>query len=269
MKSLFLSATLLLILTFISSESFAQQDGTTYHLRIGRWLPIYDPSLAAGSRITNQQELVLNSYAFTLLAEADGGYIIQILNFKGSGGEANALNAKFVQATEDSPIKFFFITKDDWTNFVEEQLRRNGITFGLTNVPIKIRPKNQNETHRKRNLDFEGNVNLGLSIAWYFKQNDETTFYSTGGIAITQIGIDQVNTNNKVLQPEARSGFGYFLGVVYQNKGFQVSALMGWDYAAGEISDYWVYQGKPWVGVGLGIGIFSPDNSPLKKNKTQ
>jgi hypothetical protein len=248
---------LLLCLAFaICIPSIAQ---TTYRLRFGQILQEYD--IATSTKGANR--IIRDSYYFEIETMVGTDYIIRLLEFDADldydGADGATLNTQYF-GTAANPI-YFFLPGPTFTTYAipEEIPEFSGTTFGLVNIPMKFRFANRNPEHRKRYTDLEGNVNLGISVAQFLRVAENQTFYIAGGVSITQIRADEINTLNFVSKTENRSGFSVFAGVIYQKDTYQVGILIGTDYVSGQIADYWVYQGKPWIGLGIGLGIFQPN----------
>jgi hypothetical protein len=271
------SVILLNLVMIICSNAFSQVDETqsekTYHLRIGQFLPKYD---LLTKSVTSDLELIKDTYYFNVIGEASEGYIVWMLEFNEKTEYEGALGADlnkilYIDELNTRPI-YFFISKTVWDAEVIEIHKRKGITFGVTNIPFKVRFANTNPNHRPRTLDLDANVNLGISVARFWQLNEDNTYiFAATGFTISQFKIDATNTLDYVQQTENRSGFSCFLGLIFQTKdGLQLGLLTGTDYVAGEPSKYWVYQKKVWAGVGIGVTIFQPNNRPAtsqaKKN---
>lgn len=262
-----------LLIIFVSFHINAQER-QTYHLKLGQILESYD--IKTGKPTGNKQ-LIKETYNFTLETiiqnpqTSANDRLIWLLEFSDQdeydGVLGKDLNSKFFKDSNNNHI-YFLVPAKIWDEYVEEVFKTRGITFGIVNIPIKLRFPNSNPEYRKRLLDLDGNVNLGLSVAPYWKKSNDQIIFLATGITVTQIKVDEINTLNYVSKTENRGGFGIFIGAIYQKDVYQIGLMVGADYATGDVSEYWVYQGKPWLGVGIGIGIFQPNKRPESGQKS-
>lgn len=256
--------TLIAIFLLTSFTVFSQEK--SYKFKIGQVLEQFD--ISTGLPVAPAvRRLIKEHYYFNVESIINGDYIIRVLEFETSieyyGVKGSDLNTELYKDSSSQPI-YFKVPVAVWNQFAEEVFEKTGVTFGIMNIPIKLRFANSNPDHRKRLLELDANVNLGLSVAPYWKRSNDQVFFTPLGITITQVVANPVNTLDYLQTTENRSGFSAFLGFIYQKDGYQIGVLFGADWATGNVSEYWVYQGKPWLGVGIGVGLFAPNNKPIK-----
>jgi hypothetical protein len=258
--------TLLAIFFLTSVTAFSQEK--SYKFKIGQVLEQFD--ISTGSTIKPVAiKLIKEQYYFNLESIVGSNYIIRLLEFDNEIEYYSKMGVdlnKELYADNSKPI-YFKVPEAIWSQFVEEVFTKWGVTFGVMNIPIKLRFANTNPDHRKRLLELDANVNLGLSLAPYWKKADDQIFFTPIGITITQVVANPVNTLDYLQTTENRSGFSAFLGLIYQKEGYQIGVLFGADWATGNVSEYWVYQGKPWLGIGIGVGLFAPNNKSVENQK--
>lgn len=49
-------------------------------------------------------------------------------------------------------------------------------------------------------------------------------------------------------------------GIVYQHEAFQIGIFIGEDFIVGELGRNWKYQGKPGLGLAIGVSLFTKNN---------
>ena len=49
-------------------------------------------------------------------------------------------------------------------------------------------------------------------------------------------------------------------GFLYQFETFQVGLFVGADFVPGTIGRNWMHQGRPWVGLAIGVSLFSKNS---------
>lgn len=68
-------------------------------------------------------------------------------------------------------------------------------------------------------------------------------------------------------ETETIATFSPALGYMWEKHNVQLTLLAGVDLPAGKIQKEWVYRNMPWLGIGVGIGLFKIDNE--KDNNTK
>ena len=136
-------------------------------------------------------------------------------------------------------------------------------------IPIKIRFGDGSKTsevidengRRTRFSNFEGNVNIGgtAGVRLRLHPNGRSFLNVVGGLSLgttpltKETAAVESNVNATTLSP--------FSGLLFEYDSFQVGLFYGWDNIGGSMGRTWVYQGKPWMGVGLGYKVFSTKKS--------
>ncbi|UFH51824.1 hypothetical protein [Spirosoma sp. KNUC1025] len=180
--------------------------------------------------------------------------------------------------TAEQPVDFFII-KTDETNPVKVKYKM--ITLGTLVVPFKVRPGNNNEYYFTSNnvakpdkvsSTVETKFNIGFYIGFrygkirYPKSIGSHSSWTTGIFVSPQsIAMSAKNSiYDRIINDPNPSreynALGTTIGLteVFTHKQVSVAFLTGVDFAHGDAAQYWVYQGKPWIGFGLGykLGIF-------------
>lgn len=142
------------------------------------------------------------------------------------------------------------------------------LTFGAVVLPFKVRPNYDAFTF---STDFGVSVFLGRK---YRVNHYRPHFISFGGgIGLSTIRINQKNTNAKLADnPLDVSAVTITYGTIWELGRVQAALLVGHDWInnsnnVGPAQGYnWIYQGKPWIGVGLGYSIFPAGEGGNKKD---
>jgi len=45
--------------------------------------------------------------------------------------------------------------------------------------------------------------------------------------------------------------------VISLRNSFSLGAFVGWDFLSNKNENNWIYQGEPWIGIGIGISMFN------------
>ncbi len=177
-------------------------------------------------------------------------------------------------ANEDSAVegKYFVLTslqKQQYTQSLRGDIQDIGFVSSAITIPIKIRFGDGSDGtdimdengNRRRFSDFEGNVNVGVAAGLRIKASKSGTdfFNFLGGISI---GASKINSDTAEVATETNASIlTPFLGVLYEYNDFELGIFYGWDHISGSVGRTWVYQGKPWLGVGLGYKVFATQES--------
>ncbi|SEO08238.1 hypothetical protein SAMN05192574_105236 [Mucilaginibacter gossypiicola] len=137
---------------------------------------------------------------------------------------------------------------------------KTDFTWGVMTLPIKLRFGNGKE----RQFSFEEKLNLGF-VAGVRKQIESTVPQSInyiGGFGISNVRTDSLSQkSNKSPAGTSAGAFSFNVGVLYAYDNFQIGAFIGADYIPGSLGRDWKYQGRPWVGLAIGISLFSRNDT--------
>lgn len=133
-----------------------------------------------------------------------------------------------------------------------------GLAVGTLNYPFKYRPQAEKG-------DFASGFNFGATLGYTIRHNSLRRFVwsAMAGFSASNISIDQVAaTKNQTDLATANNfgGFSFSLGLLAQQDKVQVGMFMGWDRLGLATNNKygWIYQGKPWLSIGWGISLFTP-----------
>ena len=162
--------------------------------------------------------------------------------------------------------KVFSMPKDDFEKFTQVLYNRfRGFKYGGYTVPIRLR-KNGNS------FEFNSNVSLGANvIARFGLRKKEHAFIDLSfGVSITKVDLNESNSDLgsigtefediKSLSPAA---FTYTIGALLNlAENVNLGVYWGWDrlQSADNKAD-WIYNKKPWLGIGLNISAGKASNS--------
>lgn len=142
-------------------------------------------------------------------------------------------------------------------------------TWGVMTLPIKARFGN----HDDKFFDFEERLNLGFAFGMkkQLRGYVEQSMNYLIGFGITNVKTDSISLKD-VSMYDGKNSLALTLhgGVMYQFDSFQVGLFLGTDFVPGSVGRTWVYQGKPWIGLAIGISLFSKNNAtPADNDQTQ
>lgn len=208
--------------------------------------------------------IVKKKWVFKIFTIQDGLYIITVAN------EDSAVTGKYFALTVQQ--------KQLNTQSLRGDIRDVGFVSSAITIPVKIRfgdrskgSSIENENgNRRRFSDFEGNVNVGAAAGFRIKVSN-TGFDFINILGGINIGATNINSDTAEVQTETNAGIlTPFLGAVYEYKDFELGLFYGWDHISGSVGRTWVYQGKPWLGVGIGYKVFGTQPSTtVERNKQE
>ncbi|HXD94703.1 MAG TPA: hypothetical protein VNX01_15965 [Bacteroidia bacterium] len=166
------------------------------------------------------------------------------------------------EAQSDANTKFFRLKKRDFDNSCRvnvpaKKLPKWDFTYGPLTVPFKIR-----NFFNSGSLAFTPNLSLGGAI---YGQRKITPNFSVGGVAgisVSSITLDSVSTKGAVKTSSTgntRPSLTMTAQILIAYKNINVIAGVGFDFIdiASPIERSWIYQGKPWFGLGIGVNLFN------------
>ncbi len=256
---------IILSLFLFISLKLISQESQTYEFKFAVQLNECD---ALG--VINANKEIINKgtdfYVEQILSSGD--YVIHILKYK-KISKTTGINGRLVY-NADETRKFFLLPKSsfDSNSEIKYDIPEGSFTFGAITVPIKLRfGMKDNQGNRESYFDFTGDVNIGLSAGfkWRPTKTEDFSLNFLGGFSITSVEVDEQTTKGFVSTNTKASAFTPNLSIVFESKNFQIGVFSGIDFLSGELGDNWVYQDKPWLGIGLGYGIFSQDKKESTK----
>lgn len=145
---------------------------------------------------------------------------------------------------------------------------KTDFTWGVMTLPIKLRFGNGKD----RQFSFEEKLNLGF-VAGIRKQIESTLPQSVnfiGGFGISNVRTDSLSQKSGKSPAGTSAGaFSFNVGVLYAYDNFQIGAFVGADYIPGSLGRDWKYQGRPWVGLAIGISLFSRNDTSAEAGENK
>lgn len=169
--------------------------------------------------------------------------------------DAITADATKINKASTSSNQFYCIKSADYK---EPAIRKRYKTWlynakpnvGTLVVPIKFRPKQGNIPS-----DFTTDFTLGSSFGYSFRMSHYQPNYLSivGVFGVTSVGVDSLTTEGFVKQPNTKlSAVTPGIGLIIEISGFQIGAVVGWDFVGGTTGQKWVYNNKPWFSFGIG-----------------
>jgi hypothetical protein len=153
-------------------------------------------------------------------------------------------------------------------NSVEFENKNGQLNIGLLALPVKIRPF----ATENGQFDFTDGFSVGSTFSWTLHHNFQTGFTHN---LLGYMGISSFTADSSKIK-EVRNdndykiaAFSPAIGYMWGKNNVQLTLLVGIDFPAGKVQQNWVYRNKPWIGLGIGIGMFkigNEDNNKQGKN---
>ena len=215
-------------------------------------------------------EIIKENHVVTIVAISDGQVYYSYIPFKNKRKQAQVdkLNSIYVYN------KIFSLPIEVFSSITAKRFNRfRDLKVKPFTVPIRLRGA-------KDNFEFETNLSIGTSITGgisYDVKRQNRFIEGSVGLGISRVNLNEDNSNlGSTIASEQglveQTAFTFSIGTVFYYEGINAGIFLGWDYLSGKTQKQfnWVHNQKPWLGVGINIGIGQAKNnnsSNLIKNK--
>ena len=239
--------------------------------------------------------LIQKGYAFDVVQEIGSFSIIKFWDLKNSTSKSLLQELKYKkESTEYSVLKldkdygslrfnglvatdnndkfdltetyYILPTKTLLNNSIEFEDKSNAWNIGLLVMPIKIRPF----ATESGQFDFSDGVSVGTTLSWTLHHNFKTDFTHN---LLLYVGISSYTADESKIKEHREdykiATFSPAIGWMWEKNGVQLSLLTGIDFPSGNLQKNWVYRNRPWVGMGIGVGLFKINNENKTENTKQ
>jgi hypothetical protein len=143
------------------------------------------------------------------------------------------------------------------SNSVEFENKKGLWNIGLLVLPVKVRPF----ATKSGQFDFADGFSVGTTFSWTVHHNWKTNFTHN---FLLYVGISSYTADSSKLNEQRNdykiATFSPAIGWMWEKNNVQLSILAGIDFPSGNLQQKWVYKNMPWIGVGVGIGLFKIGN---------
>jgi len=148
--------------------------------------------------------------------------------------------------------KIFSLPKTDFEKLtIPLYSRYKGANVGTYTIPFRLRGIGSSE------FDFESTLSLQTNVVFGFgtRYKKESWFDASMGIGLSGININ--SKNSKATDERTASAFTISIGgLVRPSKFANLGIFMGWDFLAQNDREVdWIYNGKPWLGIGINVSF--------------
>ncbi|MCB0374634.1 MAG: hypothetical protein KDD04_01820 [Sinomicrobium sp.] len=192
--------------------------------------------------------------------------------------DKKSLTASDISSIVDYGFKFI----GPWANYVQFDMKledlndktqeyygySDNFTYGVMTLPIKLRFGNNSD----RFFNFEENLNLGFTFGYQRKISSRVkqAHNILGGVGISRVTVDEDSLTEGITTSDNTSeALMLNLGYLYQYEAFQVGLFLGTDLIPGSLGREWKFQGKPWLGIAIGVSLFSNNDRKSSEGKNE
>lgn len=212
---------------------------------------------------------------FTIIEKTENGNIVRFwlwpVNKDASGNFVNKRNevvsetilndveskeykySNFNFNSETGSYRYFLISDEDLKNFAMKLEPRFSPVIGTVVLPLKLR----------QNGDFTKDVSLsGMGgIKWNLAPQSKFSIDGLLGVGIASVSLDSTNVTDATDRP----ALSFQAGIVLHWHMLQLGVFVGADRLPKRSVDNWEYNKKPWLGFGIGVSLFTNENSKEKE----
>lgn len=175
---------------------------------------------------------------------------------------------------DDEELKrYFILTAADLRDHCRKVysigfLKGMTVTGGVAILPLKYRPRIKYSEGVRAGNDLSKDVSLGLSIGVKQRISRRKPFFMNVLFSpgLGSVGLDSFNTKGKVSSSKDISALTLAGGLVFDFKMIQFGAFIGADLVSDKNESGWIYQGRPWLSIGVGFTIFSVSTQSSSNN---
>lgn len=131
--------------------------------------------------------------------------------------------------------------------------------WGLSVIPYRIRfGQGSIPASAENKIDFSATFGYTRGFA---AVNHEriTNYHTTAGVflGMTSASLKKATVKNltSLDSDQTNIAASYGLALTFGRNRFGISFSLGWDTAIGPLSSQWIYQNKPWLGIGVSSSI--------------
>ncbi|MEJ7736718.1 MAG: hypothetical protein WKF97_04755 [Chitinophagaceae bacterium] len=162
----------------------------------------------------------------------------------------------------------FAITPDDFNASCKPYFgKKTTFTWGFMTLPLKARLGN----HKEKYFELDQGLNLGFTFGArkQIQSKKELAVNYLLGISVTNVKTDTLSWHTKSNYNNTNSAaLSLSTGLLFQYEKFQIGSFLGFDYIPGQLGRDWRNQGKPWIGIAIGVSLFSENSTQGAKPGT-
>ena len=250
-----------LLLCVVAVSVHGQTPTTAHHYKLLIEAPVYRCDLA-GRTLDTTLYVGPQHAVFTVVGSVGNDQIVRFWEW-----EDNEQNNRALVFTDSSKqeYRYFLLVGEEFAAKTQPRRSRTvGFTLGSTVLPFRI---------RSNPYELAGEFSFGTTFGATFPLSDyrDIDLSVVGGLHLTHISLDSLDTRGAVRtgSGDQEPALSPLFGAVLEVSSVQVGLFAGWDLLNRPDSDNWIYQGKPWVSIGIGAAIFSRQPGGGRGRNTQ
>jgi hypothetical protein len=165
--------------------------------------------------------------------------------------ENKQLNTTYRGSQANSVTKFFLLPVAEFSLRCKEVEPKVNFVVGTASTVIKYRPGSSTV-----NSEIGNDLNIGAMFGFRINHSQRINHYLLGGFNVGSIKLTPSTTVNFITNESNVSSLAPTVAYVIEIDKFQIGAFSGIDILSGSVYKNWVYRGRPWIGIGIGIAIF-------------
>lgn len=215
-------------------------------------------SLFTVERVTDNGDLVIKFLTWHLpKASAKNRYDIALDNREKYNFKSDPSKGVNSLTKQNDNVKFFLLEKNIFDKSCSEYTiqQRWNITFGTLTTPFKF---------RHDPFLFTTNLNLGTSVSFQKKFFTNWSWGIVAGLSLSSVVLDSFSTKGIVMTSTDRPAVTPSLHGMIGYKNINITLGIGWDIInkTSTLENSWIYNGKRWIGVGIGVSLFNSSSTP-------
>lgn len=214
--------------------------------------PLYECNIL-GTQIDTAVVVAPQGAVFTKIDQVGDQLVVRFWLWKKSSVLQQRLN--YADSSKND-YRYFLLSTEEFNLKAIPRYRKNvSFTMGVAHIPFRL---------RSGPFDFSNHLSIGSSFGAKMQLSpyQDISLNIVGGVSIANITLDSLGTNGRAESGETAPAFSPSLGVVLEVSKAQVGLYLGWDLLSGKEKKIWLYQGKPWLSIGVGMSIFSAPTPP-------
>jgi len=212
-----------------------------------------------GNRVDSVLHIAPKGAVFTKIDTKDSDIIIRFWLWHKDEGLMDKLN--YTDSTRREKRFFLLSTEEFNEKAIPKHSMKPTFSIGSSVIPLRIRVSP---------FDFSSEFSFGTSFGAKFRLSpyQDASLNAVFGLHITSITLDSLDTEGAISSavPTNQVALTPAIGLILEFSKAQIGFYTGWDLINGTYKDEWIYQGKPWMSLGVGFSLFSNQSSTVSYN---
>ena len=191
------------------------------------------------------------------------GYVISFPEFPISYHGYSGLNQQYVEDAAGNTI-YYFLPLSEVSNV--DVFYNRFFSYGAISSPFKAR-FGGGTGDNTRYFDLTSNISLGLSAGAGWSLSNSVSNHLLVSASITSVPLNIDNTKGFTGSSISVTALSPAVAYIHQRKSVQIGVFVGLDVVSGKYGKDWLYKNSPWIGLGVGLTLFTPNASSNEQTK--